>query len=349
MILTVTPNPSMDRTVEVPGFSAGGTFGARLVSLRPAGKGVNVSRCLAALSYNRSPASPAPNQPSMPAEGLAGRLRRSRTIILEALGAESIATGLVGRDAAPEFRADLAESGIETAFVETASRVRTSTTVIDPGSEVAAPVVTHIRERGDEVSRGDVKALQALLAERSPAGGWVAACGSLPKGIPARCWAELLLVARRRGARVALDSSGEGLAAARELVPDLLKPNRQELAELLGREVASREEALDAARSLVGTCARMVLVTLGRQGAMLVGEGRALIASSEPERVVSSVGAGDAALAGYLWAETNGKPPEDCLRAAVAAGTASVAEPYAGALDRGRFERLFERTSVETL
>ncbi|MHC4503498.1 MAG: PfkB family carbohydrate kinase, partial [Planctomycetota bacterium] len=112
MILTVTPNPSMDRTVEVPGFDAGGTFGARLVSLRPAGKGVNVSRCLAAL------------------------------------GTGSTATGLVGRDAASEFRSDLARAGIETAFVETASRVRACTTVIDPRPELAEPAVTHVRERG---------------------------------------------------------------------------------------------------------------------------------------------------------------------------------------------------------
>ncbi len=316
MILTVTPNPSMDRTVEVPGFSVGGTFGARLVSLRPAGKGVNVSRCLAAL------------------------------------GTGSIATGLVGRDAASEFRADLARAGIETAFVETASRVRACTTVIDPRPALAEPAVTHIREQGGEVSAEEVEALQGLICERTAEGVWVAACGSLPEGFRPGRWAELLLAARRRGARVALDSSGEGLAAARELVPDLLKPNRQELAELAGRDVASRHEALDAALSLVGTCARTLLVTLGREGAMLVGdtgEGRGLYASSEPERVVSSVGAGDAALAGYLWAETNGKPPEDRLRAAVAAGAASLAEPYAGSLDRELFERLFERTSVEAL
>ena len=65
--------------------------------------------------------------------------------------------------------------------------------------------------------------------------------------------------------------------------------------------------------------------------------------------MVSSVGAGDAALAGYLWAETAGKPPEDCLRAAVAAGAASLAEPYAGALERERFDRLYERVDIKSL
>lgn len=316
MILTVTPNPSMDRTVEVPGFAAGGTFGARLVSLRPAGKGVNVSRCLAAL------------------------------------GAGSTATGLVGRDAINEFRADLAESGIETAFIEAASRVRAGTTVIDPGPELAEPVVTHLRERGGEVSVEEFEALERLVRDRAGEGVWVAVCGSLPEGIPAGRWAELFLAARRRGARVALDSSGEGLTAAREVVPELLKPNSKELGELAGREVAPGGEALEAARSLVGNCARTLLVTLGREGAMLTGEtceGRAFLARCEPEHVTSSVGAGDAALAGYLWAETSGKPPEDCLRAAVAAGAASVAEPYAGSLDQERFARLLERTPVEEL
>lgn len=319
MILTVTPNPSMDRTVEVPGLRAGGTFGASLVTVRPAGKGVNVSRCLAAL------------------------------------GVESTATGLVGRDAAPEFHASLAEVGISPAFVETTARVRTSTTMIDPRAGGGAPVVTHLRERGGEVSPDEVDELEDVVARRAPASGWVAACGSLPQGVTAGRYAAILLVARERGARVALDSSGEGLAAAAEIVPDLLKPNRAELAELVRaevRELGSPDSVLAAARSVVGGCAKTLLVTLGQEGAMLIGEaaeGRALLARAQPERVVSSVGAGDAALAGYLWAETTGKPPEDCLRAAVAAGAASLAEPYAGALDRERFERLLEHTEIDLL
>ena len=294
--------------------------------------------------------------------------------------------------------------------------------------------MTHIRERGGEVTPEEVDALEALVAERAPAGGWVAACGSLPPGLSAGRWAKILLTARRKGARIALDSSGEGLLAAREVVPELLKPNLLELAELsgtgpgglvprsgkpnglelaelagagpgeadplkpnrvkpvepaaagpgeadplkpngvepaglagvgpgevdllkpnrleragpAGRDVRSRDQALKAARSLLGTCARTMLVTLGREGALLVGEGRALFARCEPERVVSSVGAGDAALAGYLWAEAQGKPPEDRLRAAVAAGAASLAEPIAGALDRERFERLFARVNLKS-
>ncbi|MHC5054034.1 MAG: 1-phosphofructokinase family hexose kinase [Planctomycetota bacterium] len=317
VILTVTANPSVDRTLEAPGFRVGATLGARLVALRYAGKGVNVSRCLAAL------------------------------------GTPSIATGLVDRSRADAFRRSLVAEGgggapgkpalVEPAFVDVEAPIRASTTIVDPDREGE----THLRERGGAVTPAEVDELERVVTERAAPGVWVAACGSLPPGLDAERFARLLTTAREKGAHVALDTSGEGLRAARSVKVDLLKPNRVELAELAelpGREAASADDALAAARTLLGSCAEAVLVTLGADGAILVEESGASLARVEPETFVSSVGAGDAALAGYLWAESRGDGPADRLRAAVAAGAASLAEPVAGALDAERFRRLLGKT-----
>lgn len=316
VILTVTPNPSVDRTLEVRGFRVGATLGARLVALRCAGKGVNVSRCLAAL------------------------------------GTPSVATGLVDRSRMDVFRESLATEGddgrVEPAFVPVDAPIRASTTIVDP--DTGHEGETHLRERGGAVTPEEVDDLERVVAERAGPAVWVAACGSLPPGLDAERFARLLTIAREKGAHVALDSSGEGLRATRSVQVDLLKPNRAELAELTGRDVASHDDALAAARTLLGTRARAVLVTLGPDGAILVvEEGAAFHARVEPEGFVSSVGAGDAALAGCLHARLLGRGPADRLRSAVAAGAASLAEPFAGALDPARFRRLLKRVTCTPL
>jgi 1-phosphofructokinase len=318
MIVTVTPNPSLDRTLEVRGFVAGGTCKARLLASRPAGKGLNVSRCLAAL------------------------------------GERSCAVAIVGRSAAARFASSLEEEGIAHAFVESACEVRQSTTVVDPGGGRE----THLRERGGPVSPAEVDALVEAVAktigEQAAEGDRVAVCGSLPEGLDARDLARVIEAARSRGAAVALDSSGEGLTAARLTHVDLIKPNAAELAELAGRRVTGPADALAAARAVSAELGATLLVTLGEDGALLV-EGNAdgnadghvaLRAKCEAEEFVSSVGAGDAALAGYLFAASKGRSREDRLRYAVAAGAASLAETVAGMLCAARFERLVERVEV---
>jgi 1-phosphofructokinase family hexose kinase len=310
MIVTVTPNPSLDRTLEVRGFAAGGTYKSKLLASRPAGKGLNVSRCLAAL------------------------------------GEKSCAVAIVGRSSARRFASSLDEQGIAHAFAESAGEVRQSTTVVDPGGGRE----THLRERGGPVSPAEVDALVEAVVnaidERAAHGDRVAVCGSLPEGFDAWDLARVIDAARSRGARVALDSSGEGLAAARLAGVDLVKPNAVELAELAGRRVTGPAEALAAARAASAELGATLLVTLGEDGALLVNGDVALRAKCEAEKSVSSVGAGDAALAGYLFAASKGRSPEDRLRYAVAAGAASLAETVAGMLCAARFERLVERVEV---
>jgi 1-phosphofructokinase len=306
MILTITPNPAIDRSIEVAGYRVGGTHVGRLVAAECAGKGVNVSRVLAEL------------------------------------GVPSAATGLLGAAEAGAFRRSLAQRGVAYGFVETSGDVRVNTTVLDPQS----PGETHIRERGGSVSAAEVDQLERAVAERATPGSWVAACGSLPDGIDAERYARILATARARGARIALDSSGRGLLTAIHAKPDLLKPNLAELSELCGEPIESSGDVMHHARRLALEWGGALLVTLGEEGAMLVGGGYAFRMRCAAESVTSSVGAGDASLAGLLWSDAHHEGPSSQLRAAVAAGAAAVSEPTAGAIAPDRFHRLLARVEV---
>lgn len=170
MLLTITPNPAIDRTIAVPHFAAGGTHQGRLVDTICAGKGVNVSRTLAAL------------------------------------GTPSLATGLVAAAQLERYASSLAADGIESSFIPVSGEWRASTTILDPSTGAE----THIRERGPTVLPADVDRLADVVTRHAASGSWVVACGSLPEGLEPQRYAELLMLARERGSRIALDSSGGG-------------------------------------------------------------------------------------------------------------------------------------------
>jgi 1-phosphofructokinase len=309
MILTVTPNTAIDRTVEVPGFQAGETFQGRMIAESRAGKGINVSRVLALL------------------------------------GGRSFATGFVSKEQAHAFCEDLKADGVQAAFVETNVRARVNTTIIDPGTDRE----THIREMGQGVEADDVEALRAVVRGRARPGAWVAGCGSIPAGLGPDAYAEILLEGRAVGARIALDTNGDGLAAAQTVKPDLFKPNLAELREVCGRDVDSRVDALAAARDLANEWGGAVLVTLGAEGALLVADGRSFAMRCVPDAIASTVGAGDALLAGFLLSNMKMGSLSSSLRSAVAAGAASVAERVAGRIDAARYRRMLQSVEVVPL
>jgi len=287
MILTVTLNPAVDKALEVPGFAVGVHARAAVKSLLPAGKGVNVARGIARL------------------------------------GGRAQATGFIGRNEERMFVESLAEEGVTAEFCAVAGRTRTNTTILDP----AARTTTHLRERGFRVGALDVAAIGALLERRlddSPDATLVFA-GSLPDGMLADGFADLLQACAGRGAEIVLDTSGPPLRAAVESgAVGIVKPNLEELAECLGRPV-ERRDALDGARELrrrVGT----VLLTLGEEGAYLL-TGSGVVGRRcplEPGELGNTVGCGDAFLAGWLRGREISDDPVEALSWAVAAGAASA-------------------------
>ncbi len=317
MIVTFTANPSLDRTVALPGPLARGEV-QRAVSVRQesGGKGVNVSRALVAS------------------------------------GLESLAV-LPGADSDPVL-AGLRESAVPFVALPIDEPLRTNVALTEPGG-----VTTKINEPGPVLAADQQEALIKLLLESSRGASWVVLAGSLPPGFPDNFYATVARRIREAGngtpPLIAVDSSGTPLAAALTDAgtpddgtgtsgtttgsgkPDLLKPNAEELAELAaaaGFPPASGDEleadpaaAAAAAAAVVRSGVGAVLATLGSKGAVLVTADGAWLATHPPVAAVSTVGAGDSALAGYLLAHGRGAAPADCLRQAVAHGAAAASLP----------------------
>jgi 1-phosphofructokinase len=312
MIVTFTANPSLDRTVALPGPLERGEV-QRAVSVRQesGGKGVNVSRALVAS------------------------------------GLESLAV-LPGADSDPVL-AGLRESAVPFVSLPIDEPLRTNVALTEPGG-----VTTKINEPGPALEADQQEALIKLLLESSRGASWVVLAGSLPPGFPVDFYATVARRIREAGngttPLIAVDSSGAPLAAALtgdgtgtggtstgSGKPDLLKPNAEELAELAaaaGFAPATGDEleadpaaAAAAAAAVVRSGVGAVLATLGSKGAVLVTADGAWLATHPPVAAVSTVGAGDSALAGYLLAHGRGAAPADCLRQAVAHGAAAASLP----------------------
>lgn len=283
MILTVTPNPSLDRTYEVPALDRGAVLRATTDRIDPGGKGVNVSRALAA----------------------AGR----RTLALLPLG------GPAGAALAGLLRA----ADIEVVGVPVAGQTRSNISVAEPDG-----TLTKINAAGPELTAEESRALLTAVGTHSAGADWIACCGSLPRGLGPEWYAELVTRAHHAGARIALDTSGPALLAALRARPDIVKPNAEELAQAVGRPLATVGDAVKAAEELRTWGARAVLASLGADGQLLVDADGAHFGSAPVAAVRSNVGAGDASLAGFLAAGGSGVT---ALVAAVAHGAAAVQLP----------------------
>ncbi|MDJ0342346.1 1-phosphofructokinase [Streptomyces sp. H10-C2] len=283
MIVTVTPNPSLDRTYEIPALERGAVLRATADRVDPGGKGVNVSRAVAAAGQRTVAVLPTGG----PEGALLGRL--------------------------------LSEQGIEVAGVDVAGSTRVNISVAEPDG-----TLTKINAAGPTLTGAESEALLEAVRTRSADAGWIACCGSLPRGLPPEWYAELVDRAHRAGARVALDTSGPALLAALSMRPDVVKPNAGELAAAVGRSLATIGDVVKAAGELRAMGARAVLASLGADGQLLVDESGAYFGCARVAAVRSNVGAGDASLAGFLAAGGEG---ETALVSAVAHGAAAVQLP----------------------
>ncbi|WP_326611811.1 1-phosphofructokinase [Streptomyces scopuliridis] len=283
MILTITPNPSLDRTYEVPALDRGEVLRATAERMDPGGKGVNVSRAVAA----------------------AGR----RTVAVLPLGG---APGALVAEL-------LAGQGIEVAPVPVAGATRSNIALAEPDG-----TLTKINASGPELTAAESESLLSTIRTHAGAAAWIACCGSLPRGLAPEWYAELVARAHRAGARIALDTSGPSLLAALRERPDVVKPNAEELAQAVGRPLATVGDAVKAAEELRTYGAGSVLASLGADGQLLVSGTGTYFGSAAVAAVRSNVGAGDASLAGFLAA--GGEGPE-ALASAVAHGAAAVQLP----------------------
>lgn len=292
MIVTLTPNPSVDVTFAVPALVVGEINRVTSRHRDPAGKGINVTRALC--------------------------LNGSRSIAVFPADPEN------GEWLADALRA--AEIPVATTRIQ--RPIRENMTIVgDDGT------TTKINEPGPVLERAEVEALVAEVRRRlADRPSWLVVAGSLPRGMSPDAVVRLGSLAHEFGARFAVDTSGGALGAiARSGVADLLKPNHEELEELAGRSLATYGEIEQFARDLIARDGAAVLVSLGAGGALLVLADRLIWAGHAPVVPVSTVGAGDCTLAGYLHADEQlvglDDPAPLRLATAVAWGAAAVLLP----------------------
>lgn len=321
MILTLTPNPSLDRTVSLPGPLQRGTV-QRLtgVVMEPGGKGVNVARVLS--NSGRAATALLPAAEHDP--------------ILAALGALE----LPGLTVHPVLVTGAAR--INTAVTEPDG---TTTKLNEPGASLSPEEIDAVEMALLEAVAAARPSERAESAESAGARHWAVLSGSLPPGAPADWYARLVRLLRGAAPdlRIAVDTSDAPLAELAaglpDSAPDLVKPNGEELGQLVGlpadRAMALEEGAVrgelapvaDAARILVDLGIGAVMATLGPAGAVLVtGEG-AWHATAPEVPVVSTVGAGDSSVAGYVLADVRGGDEAERLRTAMIYGSAAASLP----------------------
>lgn len=312
MIVTVTLNAALDRSLTVPTLQLGQRHRASDVLTLAGGKGINVARALKRLDV------------PVVATGLAGG--RTGTRIVEELTGEAILND----------------------FVRIRDESRTSTLVVDPTSGRQ----TEINEWGPKVSEGELGMLMDKLRYLSRGADAVVFAGSLPRGVSDTFYADAARELARRNVRVVLDAEGEPLRLGVDVEPWLVAPNQHEAEQLVGQELNDEEDFLMALDTIAELGARNVVVTLDTGGFALVREDRqirryrAVVPRLEP---VSVVGAGDAFLAQWLTSVLDGAPAADALRLAAATGAASVLDVGAGRFDPAEAKRLAAAVDVHEL
>jgi 1-phosphofructokinase len=210
----------------------------------------------------------------------------------------------------------LQDARLDTRQVPISGEVRSNVSLVEPDG-----VVTKVNEPGPELGPAELQALVDAVVQNLQTAEWLACCGSLPPGAPVDIYAQLTRRAHEAGARVAVDTSGQPLAAALNARPDLVKPNADELAELVGTPLHTYGDVVDAADEVRRRGAGAVLASLGADGAILVDEVGATHSWCSVATVVSTVGAGDATLAGFL---AGGADRATRIRTALQWGAAAV-------------------------
>lgn len=287
-IVTVTLNPAIDQTITVERLTLGTVHRARASQKNPGGKGVNVAGCLADW------------------------------------GASVAVTGVLGRDNAAPFEAFFATKGIVDHFVRVPGETRTNIKIAD----IAAHDTTDINLPGLVVDAAALDALWQTLRDLVTVGTPMVIGGSLPESVDAAVLTRLVVDLVGLGARVVLDTSGAPLRAALALppqqMPHCVKPNRVELEEWAGRKLVGEADLVAAARGLIAAGLRLVVVSCGAEGALFVDAEQALFASLPAVAALSTVGAGDAMVAGIVAGLADDAGLDHTARLGVAFATAKL-------------------------
>ncbi len=284
MIVTVTMNPAIDKTVDIDQLECGGLNRIKHVELDAGGKGINVSKTI------------------------------------HELGGNSIATGFIAGNTGKVIQNVMEEWQIQNDFIEVSGETRTNTKVFEKSGEL-----TELNEPGPVVSEADIQALLEKLDGYAAEGTLFVLAGSVPSGVEKDIYGKIIERVHRKGAKVLLDADGELFAKALEAKPDIIKPNRVELEQYAAMDyIASEQELVLIAEKLMKKGIGMVAVSMGKRGAIFLKEEYRVKCQGLKVKAHSTVGAGDAMVAGLSYAWDQKMSMEDTVKMCMAVSAGAV-------------------------
>lgn len=285
-IATLTLNPAIDQSAAISDFTAGEVNRVDWERSDPGGKGVNVASFLSDLGFRVT------------------------------------VTGFLGRENSAVFERLFQDKGMTDRFLRVPGKTRVNVKIIDE----AQHRITDINFPGQTVGAAELASVRDVLTALIADHQWFVLSGSLPSGVPLDFYAELVGLLKAAGKRVVLDTSGEPMRAAIGSAPYAIKPNIAELEEVLGSPLPDRAAIVKAARILVKGGIEYVVISMGKDGALFVDARECLLALPPAVEVKSTVGAGDAMVAGFVAARLRGGSLADCARLATATAVGALTQ-----------------------
>lgn len=305
-ILTITFNPSIDWTLSVAGFTAGKVNRVSREQSDAGGKGINVASLLADL------------------------------------GLRTGVTGFLGEDNSSPFEALFRQKHIEDRFIRVPGRTRTNIKIIDEEKGRT----TDVNFPGLSVRQQDLEALTDTIHALSDRYDWFVFSGSVPESVPIDWYQELTKRLSNRGRRVMIDTSGDALKAVLFSSPYAIKPNLEELQDLVGEKLDHIEDVIQKGLVLIEKGIPNVIVSMGARGALFLENGRGILAEPPASRVRSTVGAGDALVAGFILGKLQGLDLAACARLATGVAVAKLGQVGAILPERSVVESIVRNVTI---
>jgi 1-phosphofructokinase len=306
-IVTVTLNPALDRTLQFSNFDLGKVNRVIQERLDPAGKGINVAH------------------------------------VIKTLGETAIVTGFLGQNNADKFHSSFTKMEIENHFVLIPGCTRVNTKLVDQTTRL----VTEVNFPGLTFSQADWLRLKQTINKLAQIADSFILSGSLPPDAPVDSYSQLITLLKKQNCKVFLDTSGPALATALTAAPYAVKPNITELSEITGCPLTNARELSQAINQLLLAGIQLVVVSMGEQGALIAAGNERLRVRTPAIKIGSTVGAGDAMLAGLAVADTRSLPLADQARLAAAAAAATVAKPGTQPGSLQEIEKLLPYVQIE--
>ena len=309
MIVTVTMNPAIDKTVDIDQLECGGLNRIKHVELDAGGKGINVSKTICEL------------------------------------GGTSIATGFIAGNTGKMIQSVMDEWQIQNDFIVVSGETRTNTKVFEKTGEL-----TELNEPGPTVGEADIQVLLEKLDGYASEDTLFVLAGSVPSGVEKDIYRKIIERVHQRGAKVLLDADGELFSKALEAGPDMIKPNRVELEQYAKMDyIASEQELVLIAEKLMKKGIGMVAVSMGKRGAIFLKEDYQVRCPGLKVKAHSTVGAGDAMVAGLSYAWDQGLSIEDTVKMCMAVSAGAVTTIGTKPPAKEVVDTLMEQVQIEKL